>query len=86
MAANIAAGRQVKPSADAVCDILIENNTFVNPRGEVLLCENASRVTFRDNVILSDGSEWNSFPFAGKIRAFGGSGNDLPEKLMEKPA
>ncbi len=68
VAANIAAGRQVAPSPDAVCDILIENNVFVNPRGYVLLGENASRVTFRDNQILSDGSEWNPFPFAGKIR------------------
>ncbi len=84
VAANIAAGRQVQPSADAVCDILIENNVFVNPRGEVLLCENASRVTFRDNEILSDGSEWKPFPFAGKIRAFGGSGNDVPQDLLEK--
>ena len=68
VAANVAAGRQVVPSPDAVCDILVENNVFVNPRGHVLLGENASRVTFRDNQILSDGSEWNPFPFAGKIR------------------
>ena len=81
VAANVAAGRQVVPSPDAVCDILVENNVFVNPRGHVLLGENASRVTFRDNQILSDGSEWEPFPFAGKIRAFGGSGNDLPGEI-----
>ncbi|MCR5751294.1 MAG: right-handed parallel beta-helix repeat-containing protein [Kiritimatiellae bacterium] len=71
VAANIAAGRQVRPSPDAVSDILVERCTFVNPRGYVLLGENASRVTFRDNQILSDGSEWNPFPFAGKIRLCG---------------
>ena len=77
VAANVAAGRQVKPSPDAVCDILVENNVFVNPRGHVLLGENASRVTFRDNAILSDGGEWEPLPTAGKILFRGGTGNDV---------
>ena len=47
-----------------------------NPRGYVLLGENASRVTFRDNQILSDGGEWEPLPTAGKILVRGGSGND----------
>ena len=83
VAANKAAGRKVKPSADAVCDILIEKNTFVNPRGLVLLTENASRVTFRDNKVESDGSAWEPFPFAGKIRLVGGNGNDVQEEYLE---
>ena len=76
VAANIAAGRQVRPSPDAVSDILVERCTFVNPRGPVFLGENASRVTFRDNQILSDGGEWEPLPTAGKILVRGGSGND----------
>ena len=84
VAANIAAGRQVKPSPDAVCDILVENNVFVNPRGHVLLGENASCVTFRDNQILSDGGEWEPLPTAGKILVRGGTGNHLPEELLVK--
>ena len=83
VAANKAAGRKVKPSADAVCDILIEKNTFVNPRGLVLLTENASRVTFRDNKVESDGSAWEPFSFAGKIRLVGGTGNDVQEEHLE---
>jgi len=82
VAANKAAGRKVKPSSDAVCDILIERNKILNPRGLLLLCENASRVTFRDNVVTSDGSEWNARPCAGKIRISGGTGNDVPSGLL----
>ena len=86
VAANKAAGRKVKPSPDAVCDMLIEKNTFVNPRGLVLLAENASRVTFRDNMVVSCGSVWEPLPCAGKIRIVGGSGNDVPEGLLESDA
>ena len=66
--AMVAAGRTVKPCRDAVCDILVERNTFVNPPGLLLTSENASRVTFRDN-----GVEWREpvfrrLPCAGQVR------------------
>ena len=68
VAANKAAGREVAPSPDAVCDILIENNVFVNPRGLLFLGENASRVTIRDNRVEYDGGVWKKLPCAGQVR------------------
>jgi hypothetical protein len=64
----VAAGRTVKPCRDAVCDILVERNTFVNPPGLLLSSENANRVTFRDNTV-----EWREpvlcrLPCAGEVR------------------
>ena len=78
VAANIAAGRQLRPSPDAVGDILVERCTFVNPRGPVLLGENASRVTFRDNAVVSDGGEWEKLPTAGKMEMRFSEGMELP--------
>ena len=83
VAENKAAGRKVEPSTDAVCDILIEKNTFVNPRGLVLYAKNASRITFRGNEIVSAGPVWESLACAGRIRLEGGIGNDVPEGLLE---
>ena len=84
VAANKAVGRRLTPTSNAVCDILIENNEILNPRGLLLLGENASRVTFRDNKVRSDGGEWNPLPCAGRIRLTGGCDNDVPEELVDK--
>jgi hypothetical protein len=66
--AMVAAGRTVKPCRDAVCDILVEHNTFVNPPGLLLSSENASRVTFRDNVVEWREPVFRRLPCAGEVR------------------
>ena len=66
--AMVAAGRTVKPCRDAVCDILVERNTFVNPPGLLLTSENASRVTFRDNAVEWREPVFRRLPCAGQVR------------------
>lgn len=83
VAANKAAGRQLTPSSDAVCDILVENNEFLNPRGLLFLGENASRVVFRNNKVALDSEVWEPFSNAGKIRMKGGRDNDISYDLLE---
>ena len=60
--------RTVKPCRDAVCDILVERNTFVNPPGLLLTSENASRVTFRDNAVEWREPVFRRLPCAGQVR------------------
>ena len=84
VAENNAVGRRVEPTSDAVCDILIENNEILNPRGLLLLVENASRVTFRNNKVEFDGNGWEPLPCAGRIRLTGGRDNDVPDELVCK--
>ena len=66
--AMVAAGRTVKPCRDAVCDILVERNTFVNPPGLLLTSENASRITFRDNAVEWREPVFRRLPCAGQVR------------------
>ena len=71
----VASGRKIPPCADAVCDILIERNTFVNPPGLLLSSENASRITFRDNAVERTDVPWKLLPCAGQIQVMGGRDN-----------
>ena len=71
VAANTAAGRTVKPCRDAVCDILVEHNTFVNPPGLLLSAENASHVIVRDNTVEWREPVFRRLPCAGQVRITG---------------
>jgi len=83
VAATVSSGRMVDPTRNAVCDILVERNTFVNPPGLLMYVENSSRVTFRDNAV-----EWrdpisHKLPCAGKVRVKGGDDIQAPAGVLE---
>ena len=77
----VASKRPVKPSEDVVCDILVERNTFVNPRGLLMDVKNASRVTFRDNIVEQTDVPWKVLPCVGKVRH---NGDGLENQLEIK--
>jgi len=52
----IGAAADVIPCRDIVNNIVVERNTFVNPRGYVWYAMNGDRLTFRDNRVLFDGA------------------------------
>ena len=83
VAAAVASGRQMKPSGDAVCDMLVERNTFVNPRGYLLRVENASRITFRDNIVEWINPLCDNLPCSGKILVDGGNRISAPAGMVE---
>ncbi|MBQ6136971.1 MAG: hypothetical protein IJI73_06345 [Kiritimatiellae bacterium] len=65
------------PSADVVpafrdvlSGILVENNTFVNPRGYVWHAENGDNLIFRDNKVVFDGmAPYTLKEYAGKLKS-----------------
>ena len=59
----------VQPCRDIVNSIVIEDNTFVNPRGHVWYAMNGDRLTFRNNRIVFDGqAPYRLLPEAGGLR------------------
>ena len=67
VAANKAAGRRVEPSGDALRGILVQNCTFVNPRGYLLRTVNGSDITFRDNTVEWSAPLCECLPYAGEV-------------------
>ena len=65
VAADRAAGRKVAPSPHGVCDILVENCTFLNPRSYVFYAKNGCGFTLRGNKV-----EWCDPP-CSKVPASG---------------
>lgn len=62
---------------DVLSDILIEGNTFVNPRGATLYAEDASGVVFRGNVVaFEDNPPYELLPDAGKTVTSPPTGNE----------
>ena len=76
IAANKAAGRKVEPSGEALNNILVEDCTFVNPRGYILAVRNSRNLTFRRNKIVWDNPVCKNLPYAGKTLVEGGENNE----------
>ncbi len=77
VAANKAAGRAVTPSADALSDILVEDCTFVNPRGYLFAARNGSNMIFRRNKTVWNKPVCARLPHAGETLAEGGENNKI---------
>ena len=76
IAANKAAGRKVTPSGEALNNILVEDCTFVNPRGYLLTVRNGRNLTFRRNKIVWDNPVCKGLPYAGKTLVEDGENNE----------
>ena len=76
VAKNKAAGRALTPSDDALNNILVENCTFVNPRGYIFASRNGSNMTLRGNKV-----EWRGtcekLPYAGEVSVEGGKSSPI---------
>lgn len=73
VAANKAAGRSVTPSSDALSGILVEDCTFVNPRGYLFAVRNGNDTIFRRNKVVWGNSAHERLPYAGKTLVEGGN-------------
>ena len=76
VAANKAAGRKVEPSGEALNNIIVEDCTFVNPRGYLLAVRNGRNLNFRRNKVVWDDPVCKGLPYAGKTLVEGFEGND----------
>ena len=65
----------MEPSGEALNDILVEDCTFVNPRGYLLAVRNGSNLTFRRNKVVWDDPVCKGLPYAGKTLVEGGENN-----------
>ena len=66
---KIGPSADVQPCKDIVNTIVVEGNTFINPRGNVWYAMNGDRLTFRNNRIVFDGkAPYKLLPEAGGTR------------------
>lgn len=80
-----AAGVPVRPSGDAVGNVLVEKCVFVNPRGYLWYIRNGSGFWFRDNEVRWEGgAPVERLPYAGKIRVDEATDVHVPAELLER--
>ena len=80
-----AKGVPLKPSPDAVGNILVENCTFTNPRGYLWYIMNGSGFWFKNNEVIWNNPDAPRLPYAGLIRVDADASDvHIPEELLEK--
>ena len=71
VAKDRAAGRKVAPAPRGVCDILVENCTFLNPRSYVFYSKNGGGFTLRGNKVEWRDPPCEKSPSAGLVHIAG---------------
>lgn len=79
-----AKGVRLEPSPDALGDILVEDCTFVNPRGYLWYVMNGDNLVFRNNRVVRDGNVRDPLPYAGRLLVTGGTNVDFPLELTDR--
>ena len=79
VASNRAARRTVKPSDDALSGMLVEDCTFVNPRGYLLAVRNGNDIIFRRNKVIRKDPPCAGLAYSGKTLVEGGNNNEVKE-------
>lgn len=79
-----AAGRQLKASNGGIGAILVERNTFINPRGYLWAIENGHDLTFRENTVVWTRPPCEPLPYAGRVLVEDGENVVVPADLVDR--